>query len=125
MTTLKASLLQAIYQWAVDNQFTPYLVAVTDFPGVEVPASAVEQGQVVLNVHPRAVRDFFLDDDGVQFATRFSGVSHAISIPLAAVVALYAQENGEGMSFPPPEPGSPDAPDDRPTPGRPSLKVVK
>lgn len=125
MTTLKASLLLAIYQWAVDNQLTPYLVAAANFPGVEVPTSAVEQDQVVLNVHPRAVRDFYLDDHSVQFATRFSGVSHAVSIPLPAVVAIYAQENGEGMSFPPPESGPPDSPQDRPTPGRPSLKVVK
>lgn len=125
MKTLKASLLDAVYGWALDNEFTPYLVAVADYPGVEVPESAVDQGTVVLNIHPRAVRDFVLDDDFVTFSARFSGQARTVSVPVAAVTALYAQENGEGVSFALPEPPA-DPTGTRPAAGdRPALKIVK
>ncbi len=124
MTTLKASLLRAVYDWAVDNRFTPYLEAAADIPGVEVPPRAVDQGRVVLNIHPDAVRDLVLDDEFLIFSARFSGAPFAVTIPVAAVTALYAKENGEGISFAPPAnpPGPRDGP---PTTGRPALKVVK
>ena len=57
---------------------------------------------------------------------RFGGVSRHVSVPMPAVLAIYARENGKGMMFPAdgehPEPGG-----DEPGPdtGRPHLKVVK
>jgi stringent starvation protein B len=125
MKTLKASLLDAVYGWALDNHFTPYLVAAADYPGVEVPESAVDQGAVVLNIHPRAIRDFVLDDDFVTFGARFSGQARSIVVPLAAVTALYAQENGEGVSFAVPEPPADPPRTTPPAPDRPTLKIVK
>lgn len=124
MITLKASLVRAVYDWAVDNQFTPYLEAAADFPGIEVPPRAVDQGRVVLNIHPNAVRDLALGDEFLTFSARFSGTPFAVTIPVLAITALYARENGEGISFAPPvnPSGPPDAP---PTTGRPALKVVK
>jgi stringent starvation protein B len=60
---------------------------------------------------------------------RFSGVSQKVEVPVGAVLAIYAQENGQGMMFPAEE-GQPDpapAPPDRPSPPRsgPKLRVIK
>ncbi|MNR42611.1 hypothetical protein D3C85_1611450 [compost metagenome] len=83
-----------------------------------------------------------MDNDAVSFEGRFGGVAHSLYIPSAAVMAIYARENGQGMVFDlePPLPGDDPEPDgdgpnggepsgsggepSRPS-GRPSLKVVK
>jgi stringent starvation protein B len=110
-------------------------------PGVKVPAHVVKNGQVVLNLAMRAVANLDLGNDRIAFQARFSGVSQNIVIPVAAVLALYAQENGQGMMFPADENDAAaaameasdeaaDAPvtggdDDRPKRGAPHLRVVK
>ena len=36
----------------------------------------------------------------VRFHARFGGVSQHVDVPMPAVLAIYAQENGQGMMFP-------------------------
>ena len=124
---LKTHLLRAVYDWAVENGFTPHVVIDSKAAGVRVPPGhADDNGRVVLNVHPRALQGFSLDDNFLGFTARFSGTPFAVEAPLSAVIAIYAKENGQGVSFPeatadgPQEPG----PDDSPR-KRPSLRVVK
>lgn len=100
MTSNRPYLLRALWDWISDNQLTPYLLVDARMPGVRVPASAVRDGQVVLNVAMRAVADLELGNDRVRFKARFGGVGHTIEIPVGAVLAIYAQENGQGMMFP-------------------------
>jgi stringent starvation protein B len=108
--------------------------------GVQVPTEHVANGQIVFNVSPGAVRGLVVGNGSLEFSARFGGVPMQVFIPLQAIMAIYAKENGEGMVFGS-EPGSPD-PDgsgtkekesgkgdgnggsDRPS-GRPTLKVVK
>lgn len=101
---------------------------------VSVPQEHVKDGQIVLNISPRAIRDLSISDEYVMFSGRFSGVAHEIYAPISAVMGIIAKENGEGMWFPreekDPEPdGSGDKPDagspKEPPKGPPSLKVVK
>lgn len=134
MTPSKPYLLRAIYEWIVDNQCTPYVLVAAEAPGVVAPEGIAEQGQLVLNLSPAATRHLTISNETICFETRFSGVPHQLVIPAYAVLAIYAQENGQGMSF---EPelwdtiaDEPDVPDEPPPPppkpgGRPSLRVVK
>jgi len=91
----------------------------------------VQDGRIILNVSPSAVRGLELGTELIGFNARFSGLDMAVSVPPEAVLAVYARENGRGMLFP--EENQSQAPDgdaepEPPAPsggGRPSLKVVK
>ncbi|HPN80848.1 ClpXP protease specificity-enhancing factor, partial [Dokdonella sp.] len=112
MTSNRPYLLRAIHEWINDNGMTPYILVEASAPGVRVPPSTIKDGRVVLSVASRAVARFEIGMETVSFLARFGGVSHSIELPVSAVLAIYAQENGQGMMFqsedppssPPPEP---------------------
>jgi len=99
MTPRRPYLLRAFYEWLVDNDLTPHLVVAATLPGVRVPQEFVQDGQIILNVAPRAVGNLQLGDDEVTFSARFSGRPHTVIVPLYAVQAIYARENGAGTMF--------------------------
>jgi len=100
MTSNRPYLVRAIHEWIGDNGLTPYLLVDAAWPGVIVPPQAAKDGRVVLNIAPRAVAGLEIGKDWVSFNARFGGVSHRVEVPLGAVLAIYAQENGQGMMFP-------------------------
>lgn len=103
MTSNRPYLLRAFYQWIVDNDCTPYIVVEADLPQVNVPPQTVRDGQVVLNISPGAVQNLLLEDAQVTFSARFGGVPFEVYIPVYAISAIYARENGAGTMFPPEE----------------------
>jgi len=105
MSSNRPYLLRAIYDWISDNDLTPYVLIDAGVAGVRVPPQVIKNGQVVLNLAMRAVANLDLGNDWIRFQARFSGVSQNIQIPVQAVLALYAQENGQGMMFPAEEDG--------------------
>ena len=100
MTSHRPYLLRALYEWISDNGMTPHLLVDATRPGVRVPAHTVNDGKVVLNIAARAVAHLSMDNDAVAFTARFAGVSHAVIVPVSAVLAIYARENGQGMALP-------------------------
>ncbi|MCQ4304943.1 ClpXP protease specificity-enhancing factor [Stutzerimonas frequens] len=134
MNSSRPYLVRALYEWIVDNDCTPHLLVNVDYPGVRVPPGFASDGQIVLNVAPSAVRHLHMDNEVITFEGRFGGVAHSLNVPSAAVMAIYARENGQGMVFEI-EPTPPDGggagegaagEGGAPRPGpRPSLKVVK
>ena len=139
MKSSRPYLVRALYEWIVDNDCTPHLLVNAEFAGVQVPAGFASDGQIVLNVSPSAVRHLHMDNEAISFEGRFAGVAQSLYIPAAAVLAIYARENGQGMVFDLESPleddetiegedgddvPPPDAEPPRPS-GRPSLKVVK
>ena len=123
MTSSRPYLLRAVYEWIADNDLTPQIVVDAQRERVRVPAAYVREGKIVFNISPTAVRGLSLGNEWVEFSARFGGNPFDVAVPVQAVLAIMARENGTGMSFP-------EAPDDRPPPeprarGRPSLKVVK
>lgn len=97
MTSTRPYLLRAIYEWIVDNGLTPHLLVQVADERVMVPRQFVENGVIVLNVSPTAVRDLSLGNEAVDFNARFGGQPQQIHVPLAAVQAIYARENGQGI----------------------------
>ena len=106
MSSNRPYLLRAVADWISDNGLTPYLLVDATVAGVRVPPHTVREGRVVLNIATRAVAQLELDNDAVRFMARFSGVSHNVVVPIQAVRAVYAQENGQGMMFEPELPES-------------------
>lgn len=100
MTSHRPYLLRALNEWIADNGMTPHLLVDATMAGVQVPASAVKEGKVVLNIAERAVVRLLIDNDAVSFTARFGGVSHAVHVPISAVLAIYSRETGQGMALP-------------------------
>ena len=101
LTPRRPYLLRAFYEWLLDNQLTPHLVVDVTIQDVQVPMEYARDGQIVLNIAPRAVGNLELANDEVRFNARFGGVPRQVSVPLAAVLAIYARENGAGTMFEP------------------------
>jgi stringent starvation protein B len=125
MTSNRPYLLRALYEWIADNGLTPHILVDAEVDGVNVPDHVIQKGKVVLNIADGATEQLMLDNEIIEFKARFSGNPYQIVVPMNAVIAIYARENGQGMMFakdesnPPPVDGS-DAP-----PPRNHLKVVK
>ena len=125
MTSNRPYLLRALYEWITDNGLTPHVLVDAEFEGVDVPDHAIAQGKIVLNSATGATEHLQLENETIFFHARFSGKPYRITVPMGAVIAIYARENGQGMMFaqddspPPPVDGS-DGP-----PPRSHLKVVK
>ena len=101
---MKPYLIRAVYDWLVDNNFTPYLLAYAT--NAEVPESAVKEGLVTLNLRPAAVEAMSLGNEVITFNARFKGAPQTITVPVASVLAIYANENGQGLRFDAPAPDS-------------------
>ena len=131
MTPSRPYIVRALYDWIVDNDCTPYVLVDAGVSNVMVPEQYVKDGQIVLNISPTAVMDLDIGNEALAFNGRFGGVATDIYVPVAAVIGIYARENGQGMVFDPEEmSGEPEPPEDEPPEGggpegRPSLKIVK
>lgn len=135
MTSSRPYLLRAMYEWIIDNGLTPHLLVFADQPGVIVPQQSVDEGKIVLNISPTAVRGLELGNEEVTFSGRFGGVAMNVVVPVRSAAAIYTRENGKGMVFSPEGEG----PEDTPSPPdgkdqsdsskkerkRPALRVVK
>ncbi|OOE78224.1 ClpXP protease specificity-enhancing factor [Salinivibrio sp. ML198] len=99
MTPRRPYLVRAFYDWLLDNDLTPHMVVDATLPGVQVPFDYVKDGQIVLNIAPRAVGNLELSNDHVCFNARFGGKPQQVLVPMAAVLAIYARENGAGTMF--------------------------
>jgi stringent starvation protein B len=121
-------LIRAMHDWMADNGLTPHIVADASFDGLEIPTEHVKDGKIVLNVSLTATRDLVLGNEYIDFEARFNGVPRRITVPVGAVLGIYARESGQGMVFSeesPPDPDTPETPPDPEPPAKPRLKVVK
>jgi len=134
MPAIKPYLVRAIHQWAVDAGYTPHILVNAKLDGVQVPSAYVKDDQITLNIHPQAVRGLELGDESVVFFARFSGKEVGLDVPLKAVSAIFAKENGQGMTFPDEAYDQKGLPEDQQdttsekkekNKKRPSLKVIK
>ena len=90
--------MRAIYEWCVDNGYTPYVSVIVDAQ-TRVPLEYVRNGEIVLNVGPLAANKLKLGNEYIEFSARFGGAAKELFIPVSQVSAIYARENGHGMSF--------------------------
>ena len=94
----KPYLLRALYEWCVDNGFTPHLALKVD-SRTQVPPEYVKNGEITLNISPNAVHKLQMGNELIEFSARFGGVARQILVPISNVYALYARETGHGMTF--------------------------
>lgn len=99
MNSSRPYILRALHEWIVDNECTPHILVDVNYPQVKVPPGYAADGQIVLNTAPAAVRYFTVDNQAISFEARFSGAPFSLYVPIGAILAIYANENGQGMFF--------------------------
>ncbi|SHF50379.1 stringent starvation protein B [Modicisalibacter ilicicola DSM 19980] len=99
MLSSRPYLARALYEWLLDNEQTPYIVVDAEREGVRVPERFIQNGQIVLNIAPTAVRELMIANDAITFNASFAGQPMQVVVPGEALIALYARENGVGMVF--------------------------
>ena len=126
----KPYLIRALHEWCSDNGFTPFIAVFVD-GRVEVPMEFVKNDEIVLNLSSEACHQLDLGNEWVSFQARFGGVPKRVMVPVTHVLAIYARENGQGMSFPfdgaknPDPSNASEGTSDAPKKPRPSLTIVK
>lgn len=125
MTSLKPYLIRSIYEWIIDNKLTPYLLVDAENNSASLPQEFIEDGKIVLNIRPEAIQGLLLGNDTIEFNARFSGKPMHIVAPVAAVMAIYAKENGKGMIFDLDDNEGDETPPDKHPPTKPTLRIVK
>jgi stringent starvation protein B len=128
----KPYLIRALHQWCTDFGFTPFIAVFVD-SRVEVPMEFVKKDEIVLNLSIEACHQLQMENDWISFQARFGGIPRKIMVPVSHVLAIYARENGQGMSFPfnPSQArdlhiaDASDKSPEKPKTSRPSLKIVK
>jgi stringent starvation protein B len=127
-------LLRAMHEWISDSNQTPHIVVDASLEGVEVPRQYVQGGKIILNVSSTATSMLSLGNDLVRFRARFGAATYDVSVPIVAVLGIYARETGQGMIFSEADtPPQPPAPPSEPAPttttenkrAKPTLKVIK
>ena len=119
----KPYLLRAIYEWCTDSGHTPYLAVKVD-AATTVPMEYVKKGEIILNISYGATSGLKMDNDAITFRARFNGVSRELYIPVNNVMAIYANENGQGMAFDVSTTAADMAPSAPSEPASPSLSAV-
>ena len=99
MTSNKPYLIRALNEWLLVPTMPPFLLVDAKVEGVEVPQKHIRDGKIILNIAPAAVEEIAFEDEWIYFSTRFSGQTFVINVPINAVLAIYAKENGRGMMF--------------------------
>ncbi|MEQ8954630.1 MAG: ClpXP protease specificity-enhancing factor [Gammaproteobacteria bacterium] len=135
MNSSRPYIIQALYDWILDNECTPYILVNAYQAGVEVPQEHVKDGQIILNISPMAVKALQIGKDEICFDGRFAGIPKQVRVPVRGVLGIYAKENGQGMIFDTEGDGETPAPkptrktvQDKPVSSpkkKPSLRVVK
>lgn len=132
-TQQRPYLLRAMHEWMTDNALTPHIVIDVNEAQADLPMEHVKDGKLVINVSYSATQNLLIDNECASFAARFGGVSRQLSIPIMAIVGIYARESGQGMIFSSEsaprdavvEDGKADSGNVKPATGRPTLKVIK
>lgn len=121
-------LIRAMFEWIIDNEWTPHFQVDADYPNITIPRQFVQDSIIVLNVHPNAVKQLDLSNDWIYFRARFQGVEQEISFPPEAVIGVFSRESGQGMPFPKepyPDENTAVAPIKKAKSKKPHLSIVK
>jgi stringent starvation protein B len=131
MSCFRTYLFEAVYDWILENNYTPYVLVDTSSDMVSVPREFAQNDRITLNLHPRSIDGYIANEDGLSFMARFNGISRPVVLPADSILALYARETNQGAAFH----GNfmvtellqdlPPVPAQAPRPSRPRLKLVK
>lgn len=94
----KPYFIRAIYDWCVDNEYSPYLL-ININKNVVIPSEYHSQESIVINIDPEAVNNLEIKNDIIKFETRFKGIIESVYIPIENILSIYSNETNIGMNF--------------------------
>jgi stringent starvation protein B len=78
---------------------TPYILVDATVNGVKVPNEYVKNGEITLDISPKAIR-FSSAVNGILVGhARFDGIALSFAIPVSAIKFLVTKETGTGVKF--------------------------
>ena len=99
LTSKRPYVLRAMHEWMTENGQTAHIVVDAELPEVVVPREHVQQGKIILNIGYSATRSLELGNEVISFGARFGGAPFEVTVPVEAVLGIYAKESGQGMIF--------------------------
>lgn len=99
MKSTKPYLLRAMYQWMIDSDCTPLLLVRTDLLGVVIPEGYTQDDRIILDIATDSVQNFSMREHIISFEAMFGEKVCKVRVPMVAVLAIRASENGHGMDF--------------------------
>ncbi len=96
--TTKPYLIRSIYDWCIDNDFTPF-ISVKAYPGLDMPIEYIKDGEIIFNISAGAVHDLMISNEIICFMARFNGVPRKLEIPVSVVKGIFAKEVNQGIAF--------------------------
>lgn len=92
-------IFNSVYQWLVDDGIIPY-VLLDASKLTSVPASSIQNGQLVLNISFAATgQQYFIDKDIFSVSCSIQGVKYEIVVPLDRITSLYGKDTENGFNF--------------------------
>lgn len=85
-------LIECYRNWLTDRGDDTYIAIKAEQIQDPVLLSFVTEGVVILNISPRCVRDFYIDNEVLTFHCRFRGVKHYVHLPLSSILSVYSNE---------------------------------
>lgn len=101
--SFKPYFLRAVHKWCTDNHYTPEIVVIVDTK-TQVPMQFIKDSKIIFNISFEATKKLEIGNDMITFSARFGGISKNIIIPISNIIAIYASENNQGMTFEVPTP---------------------
>jgi len=93
LTLFTPHLLKANKQWLEENRLRVYITvkgeAITD----KQLRTLIKDNTLTINISEGAVTQLVINQTGIHFVARFSGVPYPLSIPLDALIQLYTPDN--------------------------------
>ena len=88
MNSSRPYIIRALYDWILENECTPYILVDAYGEGVEVPQDHVKDGQIILNIYPKAVQYTSISNDAVEFNGRFGGIPYRVLDPILYILEI-------------------------------------
>ena len=98
MSSKKYHLVKAIYDWCLEDGFTPY-VAVNTYNNVTLPHSLTNNDALVLDISGDAAKNLLLTKQCLSFTTKFDDDVCDVFVPISKIVAVFAKETGDGLTL--------------------------
>jgi stringent starvation protein B len=74
-----------------DKGYTPYIGV--DSTNTEYQGPYTQEDLVLLSLSGAAVRNFYMDEEGLSFGYSEGGVKATANVPMEAIVSIYAKED--------------------------------
>lgn len=95
----KTKIILMVYDYCIEKGLTPFIAVRYKNPP-EVLKSYIKDGVVILNLSLEKAANLFINDEGIFFDSRFSGVIHSIVVPIEDIYGVFPKElPGEGITF--------------------------